>query len=39
MQKFEVTAMELCRFTRDDAADFLDVYRGICPDFYVISLP
>jgi len=37
LQKFKVTALEMCNFSRITAAEFLEVYRGICPDFYVIS--
>ncbi len=37
LQKFKVTALEMCNFSRVTAAEFLEVYRGICPDFYVIS--
>jgi len=37
-QKFDVTALELARFNRHAAADFLEGYRGICPDFFVLLL-
>jgi len=35
-QKFDVTALELAHFNRHAAADFLEVYQGICPDFFVL---
>ncbi|KAH8967611.1 hypothetical protein BDL97_03G086200 [Sphagnum fallax] len=37
LQKFKVTALEMCNFSRVTAAEFLEVYRGICPDFYAMT--
>lgn len=38
LQMFDVTALELAHFSRHAAADFLEVYQGICPDFFVLLL-
>jgi hypothetical protein len=38
LQQFDVTALELAHFSRHAAADFLEVYQGISPDFFVLLL-
>ncbi|KAG0578927.1 hypothetical protein M758_4G057900 [Ceratodon purpureus] len=37
LQQFDVTALELAHFSRHAAADFLEVYQGICPDFFSMT--
>ena len=36
MENFNVTAMELANFSREKSSEFLEVYRGVVPDFIVI---
>ncbi|KAL3700738.1 hypothetical protein R1sor_018760 [Riccia sorocarpa] len=36
-EKYEITAMEMMSFTRPNAEEFYELYRGVVPDYYAMT--
>lgn len=38
-EKYDITAMEMINFTRPNAEEFYELYRGVVQDYYVRYIP
>ncbi|KAL2651018.1 hypothetical protein R1flu_019146 [Riccia fluitans] len=37
LEKYNITAMEMINFTRPNAEEFYELYRGVVPDYYAMT--